>query len=335
MKKTLQSLLRIIISGVIAFVILSVFCILYYNVPTQAVCEDGVSFNKWGSHVFYSRATEGFAAGVTNNDGYINSFDYEQGMPIDVLIMGSSHIEGFNTPQEYITSERLNDMLGYNGVYNIGVSGHSFMSCVNNMEAAVDKYKPSKYVVIEISTLNYSSDSINKAINGEIRGDSVSANGFLRLLQKNQYLRLLYMQASMYMEQNEKKQVSNQEASSDRLLITEEKTALFDALFAKISAIAQKYGAKAIIMYHPATSVGSDGSLVLPNNSETTDVFREYSEKNGVIFLDMSERFLKEYNENDILPHGFSNTSVGSGHLNRYGHEMIASELYMIISEVE
>jgi len=335
MKKTLQSLLRISISGVIAFVILSVFCILYYNVPTQAVCEDGVSFNKWGSRVFYSRATEGFAAGVTNNDGYVNSFDYEEGMPIEVLVMGSSHIEGFNTPQEYITSERLNDMLGYNGVYNIGVSGHSFMSCVNNLDAAVSKYKPSKYVVIEISTLNYSSESIENAINGEVKGDSVSANGFLRLLQKNQYLRLMYMQASMYMEQNEKKQASDSGDTSDRLVFSDEKATLFDSLFAKISATAAKTGAKVIIMYHPSTKIGSDGELVLSYNSEAIEVYREYCEKNGVIFLDMSERFLKEYNENDILPHGFSNTSVGSGHLNRYGHEMIASELYKIISEVE
>ena len=42
----------------------------------------------------------------------------------------------------------------------------------------------------------------------------------------------------------------------------------------------------------------------------------------------MSDRFLKEFNEGYILPYGFVNSTVGSGHLNRYGHAMIADEIY-------
>ena len=37
--------------------------------------------------------------------------------------------------------------------------------------------------------------------------------------------------------------------------------------------------------------------------------------------------------ENHILPHGFSNTSVGSGHLNKEGHAMVAEAIYHRIKE--
>ena len=42
-----------------------------------------------------------------------------------------------------------------------------------------------------------------------------------------------------------------------------------------------------------------------------------------------------EYNQNYILPHGFINSSIGNGHLNKYGHKMLAEELYKIIEEVK
>lgn len=63
--------------------------------------------------------------------------------------------------------------------------------------------------------------------------------------------------------------------------------------------------------------------------------FETLCKKNGIYLLDMTERFKKEYANNHILPYGFNNTSIGVGHFNRYGHEMIADELYKLIKEVE
>ena len=87
-----------------------------------------------------------------------------------------------------------------------------------------------------------------------------------------------------------------------------------------------------IIVYHPAVAVNTDGSLNLAEDGAKSD-FAQACEDNGIIFLDMSERFTTEYETNHVLPHGFANSSIGSGHLNRHGHAMIADELYNMIKE--
>lgn len=48
----------------------------------------------------------------------------------------------------------------------------------------------------------------------------------------------------------------------------------------------------------------------------------------------MGDAFLKEYEASYEVPYGFSNTSPGTGHLNRTGHRLVAEELYKMIGEV-
>ena len=47
----------------------------------------------------------------------------------------------------------------------------------------------------------------------------------------------------------------------------------------------------------------------------------------------MSDDFIEEYMESSRLPHGFMNTSVGTGHLNRTGHKLIANHLFEVLVE--
>ena len=49
----------------------------------------------------------------------------------------------------------------------------------------------------------------------------------------------------------------------------------------------------------------------------------------------MSQQFLDYYRQNNILLHGFSNTHIGEGHYNKYGHAVIADVLYNTIMEME
>ena len=45
----------------------------------------------------------------------------------------------------------------------------------------------------------------------------------------------------------------------------------------------------------------------------------------------MDDVFLAEYTASYTLPHGFSNTLLGSGHLNADGHRMVAETLYEVV----
>ena len=145
--------LKISISGFISLAILSLGCFFYYNIPSHYTDKDNVTAYRNDVNAFYSKGTEGFGWGWTNNEGYVNTDNFTHGMDIDILVMGSSHMEAFQIMQENSAACLLNSQYGLK-VYNVGVSGHRFALCASNLKAAVDKYRPSKFVVIEAASVN-------------------------------------------------------------------------------------------------------------------------------------------------------------------------------------
>ena len=110
MKKVAAWIMKAIAGGVIALLALNAFAMLYYNVPVHYTNPDGATEYKWETSTFYSKGTEGFAWGVTNNDGFNNLRDYTPGERIDILLMGSSHMEGFNVAQDENAGAVLNTL---------------------------------------------------------------------------------------------------------------------------------------------------------------------------------------------------------------------------------
>lgn len=63
-------------------------------------------------------------------------------------------MEAFQVGQKESLTYLLNSMLGNWSIYNIGISGHTFPICVDNLNAAVQKYRPSKYIIVETLELD-------------------------------------------------------------------------------------------------------------------------------------------------------------------------------------
>lgn len=334
-KKSLKALGKTVVAGIVAFVILTVFCFLYYNIPVHSANRDGSTDYKWEANVFYSRGTEGFAWGKTNNDGFTNMFDYDDEMKIDILVMGSSHMEAYQVDMSQSTAGRLNALFKNKIVYNIGVSGHNFLTCASNLRAALKKYQPTKYVVIETGSVSFSDEAIALAISEETPEIPSNDGGIIGLLQKNPYLRLIYYQIRNYA----KLPAEDTEEAEDTEALTKSDTTtngkLLDELFQQMSELTEEYGVKLIIAYHPGVKIASDGALNLNADQDVIARFKRSCDANGILFLDMSDRFKEEYENTYILPYGFSNSPVGSGHMNQYGHAMMAEELYELILEDE
>lgn len=328
MRKKLAWFGKALISGMLAFSMLSVFCIFYYNVPVHASTSDGATDYSWQKNKFYSRGTEGFALGKTNNEGYLNSFDYQDGMNIDVLMMGSSHTEGYNVGMSESMSAQLGSMLPNDVVYNIGTSAHGLNTNASNLSNAIKKYKPTKYVVIEAPSIEFSEEALNLVLEDKNPELSSHSNGIVGFLQNIPFLRLMYAQLKAFLGNLK----SNDNVTSSN--IAENASYETYSLFLeKLNNIAKSEGVKLIIVYHPALSLNEDGSASTVADKEFCNSFNKNCEENGIIFLDMSSRFLNEYEQNAVLPHGYSNTSVGQGHLNKHGHKMIAEELYKLMEE--
>ena len=339
MKKThLKMIGKILLSGVLAFVILTCFSFFYYNLPVHSESADGSTDYVWSPHSFFSQATEGFASGRTNNEGFFEKNDYDPDTPTDILIMGSSHMEAYQVCLDESTAGRLDAALEDENVYSIGVAGHDFYVCAKNLEAAVKKYSPRKYIVFEVGSLSFSEEKLQSVLDGTLSEIKSYSSGFLGFLQRNPFLRLMYTQAKYYFKNSSDNgddmilSLFQEESQKNDSRI--EFSPLLDELLEKMKNTVTGCVAEIIFLYHPGTIVASDGTLVLPSDEDLSK-FAELCEKHGVILLDMSDRFASEYRENHILPYGFANSSVGQGHLNKYGHAMIADELCKLIKGVK
>lgn len=331
-KRIIYGICKVLSAGLVAGIILTAFCFLYYNVPVHVKCEDKTTDYVWEKNKFYSRGTEGFAMGKTNNEGYMNRYDYNKSNNIEVLIIGSSHMEAYQVAKNESTASRLDDMLGGKKVYNIGTSAHDMMVCITNYNDALKKYKPSKYVVIETDSIRFNKTRIKNIIDGNYKELESYNGGIVGLLQRNPYLRLLYKQLKGTNNEGEDV-VNNTPSEMDMIGMTEEEKVLWDKIIERISKESNKYGVKTIIMYHPTIQLKEDGSLLVNKDYSYTESYNDICKKYGIELLDMTNRFIVEYDNNKVLPYGFINSSVGVGHLNKYGHAMVAEELYDLISK--
>lgn len=348
-KKTLKALGKTVVAGIVASLILTLLYFFYDSTPLIYPNRDSTTDYKWESNTLYFYGTEGYGWGKTNNEGFMNMFDYDNGMKIDVLIMGSSHMEALQVGMRQSTASKLNALLENETVYNIGFHTHPFTTCARNFRSALNKYQPTKYVVIETPEALFSNEKIALAISEEkptfkmpsytdgIIGFLRKSSPFLRRMHKKMkeyyasWLAIREYYASWLAGDEKGAEGLQNFAESDT--VTNEKS--LDDLLRKMSTLAEEYGTKVIIAYHPYISIASDGTMNLNDDENAITQFKRLCNANGMLFLDMSERFKEEYEKNYILPYGFSNSPVGQGHMNKYGHAMMAEELYKLILEDE
>ena len=323
MKNTIVWFVKLFFSGIIAFAVLTCFCLIYYNRPVHHDNEDMATDYAWERGRFYSSATEGFAWGKTNNEGFINEFDYSANDPIDILVMGSSHMEALQVAMDETTAAVIGKLLPEYRTYNIGMSSHHFLVCADNISSAVSKYMPQKYVVLETADILFTDEELISAINEDVPDLVSHSDGLIGLLQKNQLLRLLYLQMTEFIDNSDSP--DNEENTNDKQVRGDEW--LYDELLRKMADDVSVSGAQLIIVYHPSLVLNEDGSVSAVADEEMNTFFADACSRNDVVFLDMTDNFIRNYTENHVLPHGFSNSSVGYGHLNKYGHEMIANSV--------
>ena len=336
----------VVAAAVVAFLVLNAFCLFYYTLPAHVENPDGATDYSWESDGYFAKVTEGFSWGCVDDHGF-NNLDGEPGN-VSVLIMGSSHMEAMQVAPDKNCAYLLDEMLAANvnpndphaekGVYNIGMSGHTLLVCIDDLDDAVKRYDPDDAIVIETATVEFSLGSIEEVLDGS-REEIASANsGIASLLQRIPLARLLYAQVE---EMRGGGGDAGKEAIANAASVTggadaDKPSAEYVDALERLMALANNSvdGKKLIILYHPTVSLSREDGIVVQTNPAYLTVFAQACEDNGIVFLDMTDRFLDAYSEEAILPHGFANTSVGAGHLNENGHRMCAEAIRDVLDEL-
>ncbi len=323
-RKVLLWFVKFFIAGVIAFALLTVFSYFYFNVGAHSTSVTGSTDYRWSPHMFTSRASEGFATARTDANGFNNLSTADT---VDILLMGSSHMEGFNVMQDQTTTSLLNGLLRERGLskfaYSIAMSEHDLMHNLQNLQSAIDEFHPTNYVIIETAYVEYPIEKIRQVLLGELPRLPSTNTGLLYYLQKIPYIKLMYAQ---YLKLDPFGLIPPTNAA-----VAKEDPGLYaaelDALLSKCGSIASEAGVTLVLLYHPEIFLESDASLRALDDEAYSSVMAELCAKHGIVLLDMTPIIFAEYAAKHILPYGFSNTAVSEGHLNADGHRMIADTL--------
>lgn len=331
-----QYLFKLFIAGSVSISILSVFSIFYSYSGVHIPNPDFTTDYIWESDQLKSTMTEGFAWLKMDKNGFNNAHIREASdTDIDILLMGSSHMEAANVASDENVGYRLNELLPNNYTYNIGISGHTIYSCVNNMENAIEHYQPTDYVILETDRIELCVDDMRKVIEGSYERIPSYNSGIVYHLQKKvPALKVIYKQIEEWKSAGERsKEEKDFLALQDKETDLVEYEVALESFLKKAADIAEEKGVKLIIFYQPTTELNIAGSLKNTTDKEYLSLFADTCKKNDILFVDMTEEFENLYETKHILAHGFSNTAVGKGHLNKYGHEVTAKKLAEIIEQ--
>lgn len=333
MKKFFIWIGKAAVAGAAALLLLCLWCSFYYNVPIHYTNETGATEYKWESNKFFRKGTEGFAFGRTNNDGFVNLRDYTPGEQIDILLMGSSHMEGMNVQPEENTAAVLNRLFaGEKYTYNIGTSGHTLMYCLKHLDAALDTYAPGGFVVMETRTLDFSQAELTAVAEGTLPDIPSHTGGLVELMQRLPYLRLLY---TKYVKDGGDGDGEPQTQTAPLQTDTAEKASLLNTVLSRAAERCQAKGVQLIIVYDPVVYTDETGAGYTETDPADRAAMEAACRENGIQFVDLTDSYLAGFGQQHKLPYGFANTSPGSGHMNAWGHRLFAQAVYDTVKEME
>ena len=339
MKKTVLFFIKAAVAGCLAIVILSIINIPYIYTGIHIDNESGATDYIWEENQLKTNMTEGYAWITMDKYGFNNTDENAEKAireGVDILLMGSSHMEAVEVAEDENLGYLLNERLSDKNTYNIGISGHNIYRIMDNISDAVKVYEPKDYVIIETSAIELDEEKMTAVIDGTAKKIPSYDSGIVYQLQKIPAIKWIYKSLDEWISQS-KGALGNLmtvfAAEPEEKEIAASYVETLDAFLELCVEACEETGCTPVIFYHQQADIQADGTINCNTDEQYLEVFAKLCNEQGILFVDMTDELLKGYEENHILPHGFINTYVGSGHINAYGHRMVADKLLEVIYE--
>lgn len=297
-------------------------------------------------------ADEGKSISQIDSNGYINpsanltDSDY-------ILVMGNSQSNGIQVAEDRRYIALLNEKIKTENdkvyVYNISRDGQDFCDLVSGFNAAIQEFPDSKAVILQIGGVNSWSlekmqncMSQERTFSEEMRGAYLGSH--LSKLQKLKHIIKVTCPFPVYVMEKKIPSMnwgfegsfwqSNKVITSETSDNREEWIVYEEMLDEILKYLKQNYDREIVILELPSISLNNEGQLEISCGIRQ-EIFKEVCENNNVTYVNMQDTYIREYEESNILPYGFSNTNPGYGHLNESGHRMVAETLYPFLEGSE
>lgn len=338
MKKNFLFFIKVVIAGSLAVAIISVISIFYNYTGVHIDNKVGTTDYTWESGQIRTNMTEGFAWIRLDDYGFNNtSENAEKAMSegVDILLMGSSHMEAMQVSENENLGALLNKKLEDTNTYNIGMSGHDVYRVMANVDTAVTVYQPKEFLIMEIDEIALDMEEMMAVLDGTAKKIPSYDSGIVYQMQKIPAIKWIYKSLDEWMSQ------SKSTAGNVLKVFAAEEAGLEAKAYRKVleqflelcKQACEKTGCTPIIFYHQQGEILANGEVIFPIDEADLQLFADICEEKGIIFVNMIPAFVRLYEETKKLPHGFANTYVGSGHVNAHGHDVFAEELVKVILE--
>ena len=316
--------------------IVSAIGFFYYRPVGWLERDKNATSAVWEPNTIIVNFLEG--GGITRVDsrGYTNPWEKELDDEL-VLCIGASYVQSKEVMESKKYTSLLNERLTSEDklkVYNLSRDAYLYPEIVAGFSAAIQEFPQTKVAVIDISNTDYSLKELEKALiqreySEAQTGDKLYEN--LSVMEKMKIKIKDYFPVTSILK-HQISQMQGEEAEVNGTTEEVPKEQYAEALDATMELMREAFSGEIIILYHPAIVLNEDGSMSL-KQQKYYEVFEEVCQQNGIIFADMSKDFLQAYEERKEVPYGFHNVTMGQGHLNKYGHKMIADRLYDLIAK--
>lgn len=333
-KEIIIWILKCIVAFVISLGILSLVGLVYQHSGVHITNPSGATDYKWEPYQYKSTMVENYSWIKMDEHGFNNAYAVKKDT-IDILLMGSSHMEAVEVAADKNVGYLLNEKLDEKYTYNVGTSGHTLYTCVKNMEAAVKEYSPQEYVMVETDRLELDIDEMHKVLQREYKTIPSYDKGLMYVLQKSvPSIKNLYNQLDLWRKVDVDYEDSKDDiAEAEESIIDDSYDEVLSDFLDMANVPVRMSGATLVIFYQPPTQIDKNGVLKNSTNENLQKVFEELCREKNIVFIDMTEAFETLYRKHNKLAHGFYNTAVGVGHLNEDGHRVIAEKLADYISK--
>lgn len=332
--KKLSHIINWCLAIIVAFIMINIVCFFYERQPGWHDTPNGASLAVRMPYSLIVHGTEGYSITRVDKNGYLNP-DMQLADHY-ILMMGASHTQGKEISPDKKYSVLVNDLYFNDSklhTYNISCDGSFLPSQIKHFKAAMETFPDADVVTIEILSTDYSVDEIKDSLIQAEYDPSDTAVYFENMSLKEKARTALKSYIPM-LSKIKKNMLAIEQAKQ-----TTEKTDIDFYEYQKeitkaLALIRSECNVPLVIIYHPETSINQDGSLSL-KYSDTWDIFYNACKSCNIDVIDSGNDFLQYYENNNVLPYGFSNSAPGTGHLNKIGHQIIANEIIDYLEELK
>ena len=337
MNNAIHRIVEWIMSIIIGFLVVNTICFLYERPVGWYDTINGVSTSVWHPGKVIVHGTEGYGKIIVDENGFLNP----SGELADeyILMLGTSHTQGKEVDCEKKYSVLVNDQIGDDNklhTYNISTDGNFLPTQIKHFKAATEAFADASIITIEIGSTDYSVADLEDALE-QVDYDLADSADYFSVMSSFEKIRTFVKEyfpliSRIRTQMQTAKSIKQINSSVDSWAIDSDNYSM--VIGKALRLMKSEYDKPLVFIYHPRVNIEKDGTLSLVY-SETWEIFKEACINNGIDIIDCGPDFIENYNSKKELPYGFANTTLGSGHLNEVGHQIVANEIIAYWEEHE